>query len=246
MAIQQNGEARSLREAMLGRSSEMRKRRALLVDGCATFRVGLHQALDAERDLEVVGQAGTGSDAMRLGDLLRPDVAIVDVHLPDRSGLDVCRQLVSMGSVSSVLVLSNFDWDIYLAGAWAAGARGFLLKSAETREIVSALRQITWGDLYTEEQLQRVHFWGKSVGESLLSLALRELEVLRLVAAGRSNREIARLLELSENTVEKHVGSLLRKLGVSSRTGLLALILQHHLEVADGPAQWRKSVIREW
>lgn len=222
-------------------AKETGARRVMLVDGSSTFRAGFAKALKTERDLTVAGQTGTAEEALQLAKTLPADVAMVDVHLPDGSGIEVCRQLIAGGNVTSVVMMANVDWDIYLAGAWSAGASGLVLKNWETRRLIWAARQASNVHLFTPEQLQRIHTWGRTVGDRLVALGTRELQVLRLLAAGTPNREIAQQLVLSESTVAKHISSLFRKTGARSRTALLAFVLQNHLDVADGPKQWPKS-----
>jgi DNA-binding NarL/FixJ family response regulator len=138
-----------------------------------------------------------------------------------------------------------FDWDVYLAAAKGAGAGGFLLHSTPLPDLVRQIRRAGPGSRFTPEQEQRVLAWNRDVGERLGLLQPRERDVLRQVARGKTNRQIAEELHVSPHTVEKHVGSLLRKLGVSSRTALLAFILTHHLQALDdgGP---QKNGQQEW
>jgi len=208
--------------------------RVLLVDPSDAFRAGLRQAFLAGRARPALAEAGSAAEAAALAARLRPDAAVVEAELPDGSGVALCRALVAAAPGVAVVVLSQADWDVYLAGAWAAGAAGFLLKRVPAAEVVRAVRRAAAGPLFSAEQLGRIRAWRRAVDGRLEALGAREREVLRLVAAGASNREIAQALTLSESTVEKHVGALLRKLAVPSRTGLLAFILRHHLDAWSG------------
>jgi DNA-binding NarL/FixJ family response regulator len=159
---------------------------------------------------------------------------VVNVHLPDASGIELCRLFMEQNSRARVLVLSSFDWDVYLAAAWSAGAAGFRSMGEPTHALVSAIREVATGRIYTSQQLGRIEAWDRVVGERLQTLRLREWEVLRRVAAGQSNHDISQDLSLSENTVEKYLTSLHQKLRVSSRTGLLALFLRYNLDHIEG------------
>ena len=204
-------------------------KKVLLVEANSTFRAGLSHALEDLRDLAIVDEAETAATALDARATHQPDIAVIDVHLPDHSGIDLCRLFLEQDPRTRVLVLSSFDWDVYLSAAWSAGAAGFLLKGAPTSELVRAIREVATGRIYTSQQLERIQAWDRVVGERLQTLRLREWDVLRQVAAGQSNREISQILTLSENTVEKYLTSLLQKLRVPSRTGLLAFILRYHL-----------------
>jgi DNA-binding NarL/FixJ family response regulator len=219
--------------------------RVLLVDGCSTYRAGLRHALAGESNLLVVGEAGTSAEALVAASSLQPDAAIVDVHLHDRAEPGICQQLIGCCPGIAVLVLSNLDWDIYLAEAWSDGAAGFLSKRATGREVAHAVQQAVRGQIFTLEQLRRIATWETALGDQLRSLGSRERDVLRLVATGSGNREIAWHLDLSENTVEKYVSNILRKLDARSRTELLALVLQHRLDVAAEPGPRRILTIEE-
>jgi DNA-binding NarL/FixJ family response regulator len=217
-----------------GASAAVHDRTAMpvaLVDGCVTFRRGLLHALEDMGDLAVVCECDTGACALDLFARANPDVAVIAVDLPDEDGIAVCRRLLARWADLRVLVLSQYDWDVYLAAALAARAQGFLLRRAPTGDLVRAIRDASHHPLFTLKQLERVGNWNESIGKLLVSLSPRQWDVLWLVVAGMSNRDIAATLTLSENTVEKHVGAVLVKLGATSRAGLLSLVLEHHLEV---------------
>lgn len=220
--------------------------RVLLLDGCSTFRQGLRQALEEAPGITVVGEGGTAAEGMALLERVQADVAVVDVDLPDRSGIELCRQLVRERPELVVLLLSQWDWDVYLAAARAALAQGFLLRQQPTAELVRAIRDSRQRKLFTSEQLERIGTWVANVGQLLITLTPRQWDVLWLVAAGMSNRDIASHMSLSENTVEKHIGAILGKLGLPSRASLLGFILQNHLEVLNPPGHWPKVAVHEW
>ncbi len=204
----------------------------LLADHHPIMRRGLRVELEQDPRLAVVGEARSVREAVEKAVWLRPQVAIIDMQLPDQSGVEACRQIVKRCPGTAVLILSAFNWDACLAKAWEAGAAGFVVKEVDPNELIQAIRQASQGDrVYTPDQLRRIQSWQEVVGHQLEELTEREWEVLRLVVAGRRNREIADTLVLSENTVKKHVGVLLQKLGGGSRQGLIAFTVQHHLEV---------------
>jgi DNA-binding NarL/FixJ family response regulator len=201
----------------------------LLADGSSTFREGLRADLVAGNGLRLVGETATGAATVERSRALHPQVVVLDTDLPDADGLDVCRRLVKQCHATTVVLTSYWDWDIHLAGALDAGAAGFLLKRTPPAELVRSIRQAASRPIFTPGQLKRIHLWERSVGARLRGISLREWDVLWLTSTGKSNREIAEALMVSESTVEKHISTLLRKLDVSSRSGLLAYVLQHHL-----------------
>jgi DNA-binding NarL/FixJ family response regulator len=204
--------------------------RVLLIDSCRPYRDGLRQGLVRGKSLVVAGVADTAEQVRAPGFSLDVDVAVVDIDLPDQGGIDLCRWLVEQRPGIAVLMVSFWDWDVYLAASYAAGAWGFLLRSAVTREISTAVRRAVEGPFYTDDQMARLAQWQRAVGPQLATLGAREWEVFWLLASGCSNRDIARQLGLSENTAEKHVSTILHKLCLPSRTALLAYILRHHLD----------------
>ena len=204
----------------------------LLVDDHAMVRRGLRLELAQAGDFEVVAEAGSVEEAVEQASQHHPQVAVIDIQLGGDSGIEACRHIAACCPATAVLMLTAFDWDVYLAQAWAAGAAGFVVKAADFEELVRAIRQAAAGwRLWTAEQVRRIRAWNEAVGEKLKTLTAREWEVLRLLAKGMGNKQIARTLKISENTVEKHVGAVLGKLGVASRQDLEALARQHRLEV---------------
>jgi DNA-binding NarL/FixJ family response regulator len=199
----------------------------LLADDDAMVRAGLRAVLDSEDDLEVIGEAADGSEAVTLAAELRPDVVIMDIRMPHLDGLAATGQIVASGDAAPrVLVLTTFELDEYVLEALRAGAGGFLLKRASPEDLVEAVRVVASGEslLFPPAMrllVSRYAATGEQADRLRANLDLlteREREVLRLVARGRSNRDIADELFVGHETVKSHVGSVLMKLGVQGRT----------------------------
>jgi DNA-binding NarL/FixJ family response regulator len=196
--------------------------RVLLVDDQELVRRGLAMILSAEDDIDVVGEASTGREALRQIDANRPDVVLMDVQMPDMDGIEATAAAVQRHGVA-VVMLTTFDRDDYLFASLRAGASGFLLKNSEPDDLVDAVRVVARGHaLLAPEVTQRViaRFAspsGAPVPRPVVDLTEREQEVLALVARGLSNAEIASCLVLGEATVKTHVSRVLAKLGVRDR-----------------------------
>ncbi|WP_022879514.1 response regulator transcription factor [Microbacterium sp. B19] len=218
--------------------------RVLLVDDHAMMRAGFRTILSLEHDIEVVGEAGTGVEAIAAAARLRPDVICMDVQMPDMDGLEATRRIIAdPESDAAVLIVTTFDRDDYLFDALGAGASGFLLKNAGPEELVGAVRVVGAGDaLLAPEVTRRViaRFAGHSgdvvppspaVEPLVLAEPLtdREAEVLRLVAEALSNAEIAARLFIGEATVKTHVSNVLQKLGARDRVQAVVLAHRHGL-----------------
>jgi DNA-binding NarL/FixJ family response regulator len=196
--------------------------RVLLCDDQALVRSGFRMILDARPDLEVVGEAEDGAEAVEQVRALDPDVVLMDVRMPNIDGIEATRRIVSSGAKARVLILTTFDPDEYVYEAIRAGASGFLLKDVEPEELVDAIRVVAAGNALlgstvTQRLLERFAGASGAAPPSLDGLTEREVEILRLVAGGLSNAEIAERLVVSETTVKTHVSAVLRKLGVRDR-----------------------------
>ncbi|GAA4854779.1 response regulator [Saccharopolyspora rosea] len=202
----------------------------LLVDDQELMRMGFRMVLDAQDDLDVVGEAGNGAEAVELTASLRPDVVLMDIRMPVLDGVEATRRIAAAQS-AKVLVMTTFDLDEYALAALRGGASGFLLKDTPPEDLVSAVRAVASGDAVvspsvTKRLLDR--FLGGSGGQlrdpSVLDvLTGREREVLVLVAKGLSNSEIAERLFLSEATVKTHLGRILSKLDLRDRVQAVVL-----------------------
>jgi DNA-binding NarL/FixJ family response regulator len=196
--------------------------RVLVADDQALVRSGFRMILEARDDIEVVGEAENGAEAVELARRLDPDVILMDVRMPELDGVEATRQLA--GSKARVLILTTFDLDEYVVEALRAGASGFLLKDVKPEQLADAVRVVAAGDALLAPTVTRRlldRFAGSLPTETpppaLESLTARELEILRLLASGNSNAEIASELVVTEATVKTHVSSVLRKLGVRDR-----------------------------
>ena len=206
----------------------MTKIHVLLADDHPALRMGLRVLLDRAPDIEVVGEADDGNAALALIESLRPDVAVLDCQLPGIEGAAVAEAVTRRKWPVRVVALSAYDDDRYLAGMMAAGAVGYLLKNEAPGQIVAAVQAAMRGEtLWTAEQTARVERWRAEVAHVRDSLTDREREVLRLVADGLSNKEIAQALYITVRTADFHVSNILRKLGVISRVEAAVWAKEH-------------------
>jgi DNA-binding NarL/FixJ family response regulator len=196
--------------------------RVLVADDQALVRSGFRMILEARDDLEVVGEAENGAEAVELARQLEPDVILMDVRMPEVDGVEATRRLA--GSKARVVILTTFDLDEYVVEALRAGASGFLLKDVRPEQLVEAVRVVAAGEALLSPTVTRRlldRFADALPVETpppkLDALTAREVEILRLLATGHSNAEIAAELVVSEATVKTHVSSVLRKLGVRDR-----------------------------
>jgi DNA-binding NarL/FixJ family response regulator len=199
--------------------------RVVLADDQMLMRQGVKGLLDLTEDLRVVGEASDGDEALRLIRAVRPDAALLDVRMPKRSGVEVLKDLRISESLPPTILLTTFDDDAALLEGMRAGALGFLLKDVSFEALTDALRRVARGETLMRPAIsERVLRGVDRLGLPFESLDMpdrltrRELEVLRLVAGGFSNREIAEALGMSEGTVKNHASSILSKLGVRDRT----------------------------
>lgn len=203
--------------------------RVLLADDQALIRHGFAMILGAQDDLAVVGEAADGNEAVRLATSLRPDIVLMDVRMPGGGGIDATRRIVAAEPTVRIIILTTFDLDEYAFEGLRAGASGFLLKNARPDELISGIRSVAAGDAVlaptTTRRLLDAYAGGFSGGvgperperDALAALTQREREVFAEMAAGRTNREIATRLFLSETTVKTHVVRILAKLDLRDR-----------------------------
>jgi len=195
--------------------------RVLIADDQALVRSGFRLIVETRADLEVVGEAENGEEAVRLAAELEPDVILLDIRMPVLDGIEATRRIVGSGSAARILVLTTFDLDEYVYAAIRAGASGFLLKDVRPLDLVDAIRLVAAGNALlgptVTQRLLEQFADSEPAPTTLDSLTDREQEILALMARGRSNAEIASELVVSETTVKTHVSSVLRKLGVRDR-----------------------------
>ncbi len=209
--------------------------RVVIVDDQEMVRTGLRMVLDSEADFEVAGEAGDGEAAVRMVDRERPDVVLMDVRMPGMDGIEATQRITAAHPEVAVLVLTTFDLDEYVYGALRAGASGFLLKDAPADDLVHAIRVVAGGDALlapqvTKRLIQEFALRPQSrEPEGLDSVTERELEVLRCIARGLTNAEIASELFLGETTVKTHVSRLLTKLGLRDRVQLVVVAYESGL-----------------
>lgn len=198
--------------------------RILLADDQDLVREGLRMLLDVEPDLEVVGEAADGKEALAQARKLDPDLLLMDVRMPELDGIEATRRLVASASRTRVLVLTTFDLDEYVYRALKAGASGFLLKDATREQLIGAVRSVAAGEALLAPAVTRrliEDFCRRpqpgTLPDDAAALSERELEVLHLLARGLSNGEIAARLFLGDTTVKSHVAHILAKLGLRDR-----------------------------
>jgi DNA-binding NarL/FixJ family response regulator len=209
--------------------------RVLLADDQELVRAGFRMILETQGDIEVVGDAGDGVEAVTATRRLRPDVVLMDIRMPNLDGLQATRQILAAGSEARVLILTTFDLDEYVYQALAAGASGFLLKNAPPEQLIGAVRVVAAGDALLDpsitrrviEQFARLPPPGATT--AVAGLTDREHEVLRLIARGLSNAEIAAELFVSDATVKSHVAHLLAKLQLRDRVQAVVLAYESGL-----------------
>ena len=188
--------------------------RVLIVDDHPIMRVGIAAIINAQPRMQVVGQAGTAGDAIRLFESLQPDLTLMDLRLPDGSGVETIRRICAISPKAKIIVLTTYEGDEDIHQALDAGARGYIIKGMQHDALVKALQRVHAGQRYLPQV----------VSEALSSripgshLSQREQEVLQLMFAGKSNREIAEELSIKETTVKSHVSVILMRLDVTDRT----------------------------
>jgi DNA-binding NarL/FixJ family response regulator len=209
--------------------------RVLLADDQSLVRAGFRMILKAEPDIEVVGEAGDGRDAVGRAERLAPDVVLMDVRMPELDGIEATRRILARPAPPRIVVLTTFDRDEYVYAALRAGASAFLLKDAPEHQLLAAIRVVAdGGSLFAPSVTRRLveHFANGAATTpvpGLDELSPRELEVLRLLARGLSNAEIAAELVVSEHTAKTHVASILQKLDLRNRVQAVVLAYESGL-----------------
>jgi DNA-binding NarL/FixJ family response regulator len=211
--------------------------RVLIADDQALVRGGFRMILEAQDDIEVVGEAGDGREAIAKAKELQPDVVLMDIRMPDLDGLEATRRLVGANGAPRILMLTTFDLDEYVYEAMKAGASGFLLKEVPPEKLADAVRVVAAGETLLApaitcrliEEFVRRPPPGSGAPAELAELTERELEVLKLLARGFSNAEIASSLVVSEATVKTHVTHILTKLRVRDRVQAVVLAYESGL-----------------
>jgi NarL family two-component system response regulator LiaR len=203
----------------------------LIADDHPLVREALHRALDVEEDMKVVAEATDGEEAVRLASELKPNVVVMDIVMPKVNGIEATKKIKEIAPDTAILILTAYDDDEYVLGLLDAGAAGYLLKSARGRDLVGAIRTIRAGESVLHPNIiarllkrATVTSVKETRGQGLLSE--REAEVLRLVALGMSNKEVAEELFLSQRTVKAHLTSVFNKLNVASRSEAIVKGLQ--------------------
>ncbi|MBV9000389.1 MAG: response regulator transcription factor [Solirubrobacterales bacterium] len=216
--------------------------RVLICDDQALVRAGFRAILEAQTDIEVAGEAENGAEALALTDRRAPDVILMDIRMPVLDGVEATRRLVAAGSPARILVLTTFDLDEYVHAAIRAGASGFLLKDVTPAKLIEAIRVVASGDALLAPSVTRrlLERFATTLpqrdqsSEALGELTARETEVLRLLAGGLSNAEIAAELVVSEATVKTHISSVLRKLGLRDRVQAVIVAYETGLVTLGG------------
>ncbi|WP_285800407.1 MULTISPECIES: response regulator transcription factor [unclassified Exiguobacterium] len=215
---------------------DLTQTRIAIVDDHELFREGLKRIFDLEDEFEVVAEGRTGREAIRIAGEQKPEILIMDINMPDMNGIEATKQLSLLSPETRVLILSIHDDESYITHALEAGASGFLLKEVASTELISAVRAVARDGAYLhpkvttnvlKEYRRLLQFKGEQADRGVESrtddpvyqlLSRREVEVLHLLADGRSNRDISDMLFISEKTVKNHVSSVLRKMDVNDRT----------------------------
>ncbi len=211
--------------------------RLLLVDDHEVVRLGLRALLERHPQFEVVGEAGTADEAVRAVRERRPDVVVLDIRLPGKSGIEACREIKRIAPDCQVIMLTSFANDEFLVEAINAGASGYVLKQLGRNALAQAIEAVARGESQLDGSLVSMVFdklrqaTQLERGEAFVDLTEQELRVLALISDGNTNREISRTLSLSENTVRNYVSSILSKLNLSNRAEAAGYAERHHLRM---------------
>ena len=197
----------------------------LIVDDHAVLRMGLASLLNSQKAFQVVADAENCDEALAKAEEHRPDIVIMDLMIPGRNGAEITGELVKRDPSARVLVLTSYSTSSGIAAALEAGAKGAILKSAPFDEIALAIREIVAGRAYVSAEIKRV----LKEDPPLKSLTPRQLAVLKLLARGFSNGDIAKSLDISENVVKEHVLAILKRIDAANRTEAVSIAYRHHL-----------------
>lgn len=206
--------------------------RVLLAEDHKIVRQGTRLYLESE-GVEVIGEATNGREAVQLARELQPDVVIMDIHLPELTGIEATRRIRHENEAMHILALTAYDEPAYIHALLDAGADGFILKTAELPELLRALREVAQGRKAFDEAALAKAARHSSLSAQVEGLTDREIEVLRHVRRGLTNKEIGALLFISDRTVQGHLKNIYEKLGVSTRTEAVAVALQHGMMTLD-------------
>lgn len=208
-----------------------KKIRILLADDHAVVRQGFGRILAAQSDLEVIGEAGNGREAVTLAEELKPDVVVMDVSMPELNGVEATRRLMKAAPRTRVLALSMHKDSVYVREILRAGAQGFLLKDASDQDLLTAVRAVGQGQGYISPSVSEAVLsdYRKHVSDPIDLLTSREREVLQLIAEGRTNKEIAATLNLSVYTVDAHRGRIMEKLNLHSTGEIVRFAMRNGL-----------------
>lgn len=209
----------------------VKKTRILLVDDHSVVRRGFRLILEAQADLEVVGEASNGREAVELGESLHPDVAVMDVSMPDLNGIEATRRLADVSPRTRVLALSMHKDAVYVREILRAGARGYLLKDSNDSDLLAAVRAVSKGEGFLSPGIADavLNDYRRHVSDPIDLLSTREREVLQMIAEGKTNKEIANSLNLSVYTVEAHRGRVMEKLNLHSTGELVRFAVRKGL-----------------
>lgn len=210
-------------------SQQSKKITVLLADDHRLVRLGFRRLLDDEDDIEVVGEANDGLQAIELAEKLRPAVAVVDMAMPELDGLQAIYEIRRRVPATEILVLSMYDEPRYVRNAIRAGARGYLLKNAVDVDLAEAVRAAAAGNRFLSDSLKEIGLEAEPPAELLDRLTNRERQILQLIAQAHSNKEVAQILDISVNTVNVHRANLMRALGLHSTAELVLFSVKHGL-----------------
>ncbi len=210
--------------------------KVLIVDDHAVVRLGLNTLLSDEKEITIVGEAANADQAMAQIELHKPDVVILDIQIPGKNGIEVCKEIVNQSGNIKVVMLTSHTSDEFITQAIRAGASGYVLKQVGNEELLRAIKAAYAGEMAfdtqtTSQMVQRFKKMEKEVEESVFAdLSQRELQVMILVADGQSNKEIGQALNLSEITVRNYVSNILSKMNLRNRIDIARFAINHHLQ----------------